>query len=247
MKLPAYFLPALLLVSAFLSLGGLALSEGDATPATLFYSKPEYRPVLEEWKKVGQVPGEIAFFSSRDLHSIWKESITIGQMIEWRADPQTWSKDQIRDLSQFILLKSQQFNISPILIISLIEVESRFHPEALSPKGAMGLMQVMPSTAAFLASGDEDLRWSGPSDLNDPKVNIEYGLRYVKKLKSQFRKPEHVLTAYNMGPAALNRKLQRGEPIAYTYYQKVMDTMQTYKRASRERKQLADGRKSTWL
>lgn len=162
-------------------------------------------------------------------------------MIEWRADPQVWSKDQIRDLSQFILLKSQQYNISPLLVVSLIEVESQFQAGALSPRGAMGLMQVMPSTAAFLASGD-------PGDLNDPKVNIEYGLRYVKKLSSRFQKPEHVITAYNIGPAALARKLKKGEVVSLRYYQKVMEAMQNYKKLPTAKRQppAANGSRS-WL
>jgi soluble lytic murein transglycosylase-like protein len=162
---------------------------------------------------------------------MWNESGSIGRLIALRADPQFWSEEQIRDLSQFILLKAKQYKISPLFIVSLIEVESRFQPSALSPKGAMGLMQVMPATAAFLASGDENLEWRGPEDLNDPKVNIEYGLRYVTRLKSRFQTPEHVLTAYNIGPGALAKKLKNGEEISLSYYQKVMAAMQKYRSA----------------
>lgn len=248
MKFPRAFVPALLVFATLLSLGSLLLFEGDVTPSTLYFSKPEYRPFLEEWKKLGQGPGSIAILSTTDPHSLWNESMSIGQMIEWRADPQEWSKDQIRDLSQFILLKSQEFNVSPILVLSLIEVESRFRSGALSPKGAMGLMQVMPATAAFLVSSEADLSWAGPSDLNNPKVNIEFGLRYVKKLKTQFKKPEHVITAYNIGPSALAKKLKNGEAVPLEYYQKVMEAMQSYKRGMKNpRGIIPRERKSTWL
>lgn len=210
-----------LMPAALLSLAALGFSQGDVSLATLYYSKPEYRPVLEEWKKEGQALDAIALLTFGDARSIWKQSQSIGQMIEGRA-PQYWSKDQIRDLSHYILLKSKQYNISPLLVMSLIEVESQFHPEALSPKGAMGLMQVMPSTAQFMAAGD-------PGDLNDPKVNIDFGLRYMFHLRTQFKKPEHVITAYNIGPAALAKKLRNGEAIPLGYYQKVMEAMRKYK------------------
>jgi soluble lytic murein transglycosylase-like protein len=245
MKFPRTILPASLLIAALLSLMAMLASEGDATQATLFYSKPEYRPFLEEWKKIGQAPGSIALLSFNDPHSIWNESMSIGQMIEWRADPTEWTKDQISDLSQFILLKSQQYNISPVLVLSLIDVESRFRSAALSPKGAMGLMQVMPATAEFLATKDGDLNWRGPDDLNNPKVNIEYGLRYMKKLSARFKSPEHVITAYNIGPSALARKLKNGEVVSLDYYQKVMEAMQGYKASAKN--SAPPSRKRQWL
>lgn len=243
MKLSSRFFSILLCTAALASLGSVAFSEGDVSVSTLFYSKPEYRPVLEEWKKLGQGAGAIALFTATDPNSIGSESGFIGNLIALRADPQFWTADQIRDLSQFILLKAKQYKISPLLIVSLIEVESRFQPSALSPKGAMGLMQVMPATAAFLASNDQNLEWSGPEDLNDPKVNIEYGLRYVTKLKAIFQTPEHVITAYNIGPAALAKKLKNGEEISLDYYQKVMEAMQKYRVATKDH---AVGNRGEW-
>ncbi|MGZ3694925.1 MAG: lytic transglycosylase domain-containing protein [Bdellovibrionota bacterium] len=247
MSFPRWLIPGSLLAAALLSLVAMAFSEGDVSEATLFYSKPEYRPFLEEWKKEGQVPGAFALINMSDSRSLWSESMSIGQMIELRADPQEWTKAQIRDLSQFILLKSEQFDISPLLVLSLIEVESRFRVSAVSKKGAMGLMQVMPATAAFLSITDSDLQWGGTPDLNNPKVNIEYGLRYMTRLKTQFQKPEHVITAYNIGPTALSKKLRNGEVVSLDYYKKVMEAMRTYKRGSRDARNQPSRRKATWL
>lgn len=230
------FISGFLWVAAFGCLSVLMVNPGDANRDTLFYSKPEYRPFLEDWKKLGQ--GDLTDLDT-DPHLLWAQSETIGEMISARLDPELWTKDRIQDLSQFILLKSREYKVPPLLVISLIEVESNFKPGAISPRGAVGLMQLMPATAEALAiQGDQ---WQG--GLADPKRNIEYGLRYMRKLQSKFRRPEHVLTAYNMGPAALQRKLRNGETVRFDYYDKVMGIMQNYKRRS----PVMRSRKTTWL
>jgi soluble lytic murein transglycosylase-like protein len=80
------------------------------------------------------------------------------------------------------------------LVSALIEVESAYHSRAVSPKGARGLMQVMPATG----------RQYGALDLFDPKVNVEAGVQHLKKLLSRYDLPL-ALAAYNAGEAAVNR------------------------------------------
>jgi hypothetical protein len=81
------------------------------------------------------------------------------------------------------------------LVHALIQVESAYHSNARSPKGAMGLMQLMPSTA----------RQYGALNLYDPKTNIETGVRHLKSLLNRFPDLPLALAAYNAGEGAVAR------------------------------------------
>jgi soluble lytic murein transglycosylase-like protein len=177
--------------------------------------------------------------------AVLKESMTLGRLIARRMNPAEWSREAIDDLSLFITLKSRQHKISPFLVLSVIHVESSFRTTAVSPKGAIGLMQLMPATAAELAES-LGLPYTGPSALEDPKLNIELGVRYIKYLQRRFPSKEHVLTAYNMGPGALERRLRNGQSLSFSYYQKVMEAMEVYTREAGVQVSLGEN-SNTWL
>lgn len=169
---------------------------------------------------------------ARMSQSVLKDSVTIGRLISNRADPEHWSEDAIHDLSLYIVLKSRQYKVSPFLVLSLINVESRFHPTIVSPRGAVGLMQLMPDTAQELALA-LGMPYHGPGSLEDPKFNIELGLRYIAFLRSRFPTQTHMLTAYNIGPAALQKKIRNGEALPLAYYWKVMNSMASFQREAK--------------
>jgi soluble lytic murein transglycosylase-like protein len=86
-------------------------------------------------------------------------------------------------------------NVDPLLVHSIIRVESNYNPYAVSPKGAQGLMQLMPPTARDL----------GVSNSFDPRQNIEAGVRYLKYLQDLYKDDRLALAAYNAGPAAVQK------------------------------------------
>ena len=86
-------------------------------------------------------------------------------------------------------------HVDPLLVHSIIQVESNYNPYAVSPKGAQGLMQLMPPTARDL----------GVSNSFDPRQNIEAGVRYLKYLQDLYKDDRLALAAYNAGPGAVQK------------------------------------------
>lgn len=105
-----------------------------------------------------------------------------------------------------IEILASKYDVSPALVSATINVESAFKNDAVSKKGAVGLMQIMPSTAADLAARlnikSEDV------DLKDPIQNIELGTFYLSRLIKQFGSLDLAVCAYNAGPATVKSWLQ---------------------------------------
>ncbi|MDH4099425.1 MAG: lytic transglycosylase domain-containing protein [Nitrospirota bacterium] len=92
--------------------------------------------------------------------------------------------------------KAERYSLDPLLLMEVIRAESDFDPYAVSPKGARGLMQLMPGTAARL----------GVQDSFDPEQNIDGGTRYLRYLLDYFNGSVPLaLAAYNAGESAVNR------------------------------------------
>jgi hypothetical protein len=97
---------------------------------------------------------------------------------------------------EIIAAASQAHGVNPMLVRALIEVESKFRPTARSRKGAMGLMQLMPST----------VREYNIRNPFEPKANIEAGIKHLKTLIDRFGSSiELGLAAYNAGPGAVEK------------------------------------------
>jgi soluble lytic murein transglycosylase-like protein len=110
---------------------------------------------------------------------------------------------------------AEKYNVDPKLIESIIFHESRYNPDAVSKSGAIGLMQLMPSTAKSLGI-----------DPSDPSENIEGGTKYISQLLNQYNgNIELALSAYNAGPGNV-RKYNGMPPFAETqkYVASVLET-----------------------
>ena len=98
--------------------------------------------------------------------------------------------------------ESLRNGLPPELLLAVIWAESRFQGDAISERGAVGLMQLMPGTAAELAA-ELKIPWGGETLLYDPRTNIALGAFYLSKLLRTFDDLDRALAAYNRGPSAL--------------------------------------------
>ena len=136
-------------------------------------------------------------------------------------------------VSEAILEESLKRNLDPMLVIAVIEVESRFQYSAISPVGARGIMQIMPETGKFLTDtlgrelGVQPVAYR-PESLDDPILNIRMGVYYLHDLRKQFRNLNLALVAYNAGPAELQNRLENNEEFSQDYATLVLDVYQRY-------------------
>ena len=120
-----------------------------------------------------------------------------------------------------ILQVASRHNIDPALVKAIIMVESGYNPNAISKRGAKGLMQLMPSTAEAL----------GVEDVFNPEQNISGGVRYFKRLVNRFDGDVKLaLAAYNAG-SKIVRQYQGVPPYKSTHYyiEKVFRYYELYK------------------
>jgi soluble lytic murein transglycosylase-like protein len=119
-------------------------------------------------------------------------------------------KDEAYRLSKLVLNLSERHQLSPSLILAVIDTESSFRFDVVSKAGAVGLMQLMPDTAEEIARLYHIHSYQSAADLADPAVNLRLGVAYLAYLRHQFGNSLHYLAAYNAGPSAFRKRLRTG-------------------------------------
>ncbi len=118
------------------------------------------------------------------------------EMVSAKVTKRPSPKKMERQLDTHIRMVAEQHGVSPALVKAVIKAESGFDPNAVSSVGAVGLMQVMPSTA----------RRVGVKNPQDPHANIEAGVKYLKMLLNMFEGDEALaVAAYNSGPGKVRK------------------------------------------
>jgi soluble lytic murein transglycosylase-like protein len=124
-------------------------------------------------------------------------------------------------LASALVEASREHELPPAFVLAVIEVESRFDPYAVSPVGALGLMQILPSTGAPVARR-LGIAWRGPQTLFDPRANVRIGVAYLRELIDRYANVRAALAAYNWGPGEIDTRLRNGTLLPATYVERVL-------------------------
>jgi soluble lytic murein transglycosylase-like protein len=119
---------------------------------------------------------------------------------------------------------AHRYGVDPLVVLAVIQVESRFDPTAVSSQGAMGLMQLQGNTARELAM-DLGLQWTGDDLLFDPDVNVLLGCAYLSRLIDRFGDLDAALAAYSSGPGLIEARRDANGRIPLAYTDRVWDVL----------------------
>lgn len=152
-----------------------------------------------------------------DLTSLLRERPQTFELFQAYSDEEA-AKDLLADIpfGTNIDRAAEKNDLDALLLAALVETESSFRPTVVSPAGAVGLTQVLPSTARWIGAG---------GNLKNPDSNLEAGARYLSRMLDQFDGDlEMALAAYNAGPNAVRR---HGGVPPYTETQNYVDRVLT--------------------
>lgn len=139
----------------------------------------------------------VGLYTDTETPGIDIEEASISRFITKFSDEISYS--DANKLGKLIRQECEKYALDPLLVLAVIQIESEFSPMAVSQKGAVGLMQVMPRTAEFVAA-KLGIPLNGSKSLHDPFLNVRLGIYYLSLLTKQFGSVEKALTAYNFGP-----------------------------------------------
>jgi hypothetical protein len=134
-----------------------------------------------------------------------------------------------RGLAGFIVRESARRGIDPLFVLALIRTESGFYNPSRSSQGAIGLMQILPSTGMAVAE-ELNINWHGDDVLLDPYMNVKIGIHYLKGLLKTYDNDANIsLAAYNAGPNRVSERLRLGGTIGGPFPDRVLENYRELK------------------
>lgn len=132
-------------------------------------------------------------------------------------------------LAAIVYDHSLTYGIDPLFVLAMIKTESDFDNRARSTKGAIGMMQILPTTGKPIAM-ELGLEWLGEETLYDPYTNVMIGIHYLSELKGRFSDDMEIATAaYNRGPSDLSKRLRSGRNLKFRYVDRVFSYYDDFK------------------
>jgi soluble lytic murein transglycosylase-like protein len=178
------------------------LSRAGVTVCLLGLSVPA-RAQIYSWRDAN---GNLVLSNKRPGDAAPVRSFTVPKAEGLRATRSVVA-ERARSYDDLISEHSRSNGVRPALVRAVMQVESGFNPYARSPKGAMGLMQLMPATA----------KQYGVKNAFNPAENVRAGVAYLRGLLDRYENNEELaLAAYNAGPAAVDKHGQTVPPYRET-------------------------------
>jgi len=194
--------PALLLFVAVVTLAPVGVSGGGDRPQRVVApAAPATREVRAE---IGKAPVD-------PINSLVSALTECSNRLRLR--------DRER-LARIINTESAEHGYDPLFITALVQVESGCLPTANGTNGAIGLVQLMPSTAQAVARR-VGVPWRGARTLTEPASNIQLGLHYLREMEERFNDPYRAVAAYNLGPVRVSH-MSSGRARQTIYVRKVL-------------------------
>jgi len=128
---------------------------------------------------------------------------------------------------------ARNYHLDPVLLAAVIYQESKFRSSARSHSGAIGLMQLQPTTAEGIAIRTGGTRFR-VDDLYEPELNVRYGAWYLRHLLDKYGDERTALAAYNAGQDNVDRWLREGSGIAFPETRAYVDRVEALKRIYRD-------------
>jgi soluble lytic murein transglycosylase len=159
-------------------------------------------------------------------------AVAVGAAL-WRAQPDFVQRLRYPlEYDQIVRTHAENYDLDPAMLAAVIYTESRFHADARSAAGALGLMQLLPDTARGIA-----IRTGGKGfvvdDLFDPEINVRYGSWYLRNLLRKYDDERLALAAYHAGQGNVDGWLERGLDIQFpetrAYVDNVLEAEDVYR------------------
>ncbi|HEY7207610.1 MAG TPA: lytic transglycosylase domain-containing protein [Gaiellaceae bacterium] len=133
---------------------------------------------------------------------------------------------------QIVRGHARNYDLDPALLAAVIDQESKFHADAKSSTGAIGLMQLQPTTAKGIATRTGGTRFR-VSDLYDPEINVRYGAWYLRHLLDKYGDERTALAAYNAGQRNVDTWLHERSGIRFPETRAYVDRVERLERIYR--------------
>jgi soluble lytic murein transglycosylase len=130
-------------------------------------------------------------------------------------------EDRIKIIANSVYEESRKYDLDYRLVLAIMKVESNFKNEAVSRRGARGLMQINPSSARIIAR-ESGVEVNGAKCLHEPEKNIKIGVSYLSKLRDMFDNMVSALHAYNAGPGKVKKPAAQETAKTTSFTRKVM-------------------------